>query len=127
MLQNFIEQIRKNENNKVYGYFVALAIMAIAIVIVILAPEITMLIKITIGVNFILALFIITYLQYFLDINPIYQGIFFTFISLLTGVIFIVFYTEINPNATFRSKGPVAMLISGISANLIKSRLKSNK
>jgi hypothetical protein len=126
MLQNFIEQLRENENYKAYGYFVALSIMAIAILIVILAPEITILLKITISIIFILALFIITYLQYFSNIDPTYQGMFFAFISLFTGVLFIIVYTEINPNATFRTKGPVAILITGVSANLIKSRLKSN-
>lgn len=124
MFQNFIEQLRKNENIKAYGYFIALAIVAIAIVIVILAPEITFLIKLTISVNFILALFIVIYLQYFLDVNPIYRGMFFALIPLLVSVLFIVLYTEIDPTSTFQTKVPVAMLIMGVSANIIKSRFK---
>ncbi|MCM3724273.1 hypothetical protein M3226_00965 [Neobacillus cucumis] len=124
MIQKFIEQLRNNEKNKVYGYLVALAFMALAIVLAILTPDFNTLIKTTIGLLILVSLFIGTYLNLFLDINPYYRGLFFSLISLLVGVLFIVIYPEINPNATFRTIGPVAMLILTASAKFIKLRYK---
>jgi hypothetical protein len=49
VIKEFIEQLRNNEKNKVYGYLVALAFMALAIVLAILTPDFNILIKTTIG------------------------------------------------------------------------------
>jgi len=126
ILEKYIAIIRQDKNNLIYLTLLALALIALAIIII--AQGKTILTITITTILFLSSLTILTYIYNFLNLNPYYFGILFSFITtIITAIIYIVYSIKTNKSVSIGIAFILQLIIAKAILKLYFFVSKDNK